>query len=135
MSTLQFHIKAAQSEDERRVAEIFASAAETFHLSNIKVTSRAEHTICNYSDGVAFEFGLGAWRVGDLIVVQFNPGKGATDKFYAVFDFVVTLLRTTFEDRLAVATAENYVKVPNTLPTSDTARAIYRGILNKANEN
>jgi len=131
MKAPQFHINAAQAEDERRVAEIFSGAAEAFYLVDAKVTSRAENTLCSYAEGHGFAFALGAWRVGDRIVIGFNPGKGGNDQFFAVFDLVVTQLRTAFGDRFAAATAQNYVEVPNTLPQTDAARAIYRTLLKK----
>ena len=129
--TPQFQVSAAQAEDEQRVIEILASAAEAFHLLDTKVTSRAENTICLYAEGRGFEFGLGAWRAGDRIVIAFNPGKGGHEQFFAVFDLVVTQLRTAFGDRFATATPQNYVDVPNTLPQTDAARAIYRTLLKK----
>ena len=131
MKTPQFHINAAQAEDEQRVREILSGAAETFHLLDTKVTSRAENILCSYAEGRGFDFALGAWRVGDRIVIGFNPGKGANNQFFAVFDLVVTQLRTTFGERFATATPQNYVEVPNTLPQTDAARAIYRTLLRK----
>ena len=131
MKAPQFHINDVQTGDQERVAEIFSQAEEMFHLLDTKLISRSEDVICSYAEGSGFEFGLGAWLIGDRIVVAFNPGKGATEKFHEVFAFVVTQLRGAFENRLASATPENYVEVPNTLPQTEGARAIYRSLLTK----
>ena len=129
MKTPQFHIDAVQPEDQERVAEIFKGAGEAFHLLDTKIISRSEDIICSYAESRAFDFGMGAWLFGDRIVIGFDPGKGATEKFHEVFALVVSQLRTTFGDRLTAATEESYVQVPNTLPQTDASRAIYRTLL------
>lgn len=131
MKAPQFHINDVQPGDQEYVAEIFGRAAEAFHLLDTKLISRSEDIICSNAESSGFEFGLGAWRIGDRIVVGFNPGKEATEKFHEVFAFVVSQLRATFAHRFAGATAENYVEVPNTLPQTEGARAIYRSLLRK----
>jgi hypothetical protein len=129
MKTPQFHINAVQPGDQERVAEIFKGAGEAFHLLDTKVISRSDDIICSYAENRAFDFGMGAWLMGDRIVIGFDPGKGATERFHEVFALVVMQLRTAFADRLASATVENYVDVPHTLPQTDGARAIYRTLL------
>src|ERR1051325_1976119 len=126
MKTPQFHIDAVQPGDQERVAEILRSAGETFDLLDTKIISRSEDIICSYAERRGFDFALGAWLFGNRIVIGFNPGQGATERFHEVFAFVVTQLRTTFGERLVSATEESYVEVPNTLPQTETSRAIYR---------
>jgi len=134
MNPPQFQIKAAQTEDEQRVVEIFSGAAETFNLLNTGPASRAKNLICSYSERLQFDFAVAGYRIGELIVIQFEPGKSPTEKFYAVFDHVVTLLQAAFGNRFAVATAENYTKVPPALPTSEAARSIYRTLLKNSDK-
>ena len=134
MKAPQFHINDVQPGDQECVAEIFGSAAEAFHLLDTKLISRSETIICSNAESSRFDFGLGAWRIGDRIVVGFNPGKEATERFHEVFAFVVSQLRSTFEHRFASATVENYVEVPNTLPQTEGARAIYRSLLWKTDK-
>jgi hypothetical protein len=64
-----------------------------------------------------------------LILVNFNPLKDRTQKFSAVFDYIVGELQARFGDRLSRADAEHYLKARNTLPISDAARAFHRKII------
>lgn len=134
MKAPQFHINNVQTGDQECVADVFIQAQETFHLLDTKLISRSENIICSSAESRGFEFGLGAWLIGDRIVIGFNPGREATEQFHEVFAFVVSQLRGAFGDRFASATAENYVEVPNALPQSEGARAIYRSLLRKTDK-
>jgi hypothetical protein len=134
MKAPQFHINDVQTGDQECVAEIFSQAVEMFHLLDTKLISRSENIICSNAESRGFEFGLGAWLLADRIVIGFNPGKEATEQFHEVFAFVVSQLRGAFEHRFASATVENYVEVPNTLPQTEGARAIYRSLLRKTDK-
>src|ERR1043166_8953448 len=124
MNHIQFQIKAKDG-DEAFVEQLFAAGAARFGLVDTKVTSLVEHTICNYSEGLGFGFGLGSCRTGDLILVEFNPRDGRTQRFTAVFDFIAGELRAHFGDAISVADEESYIAVRNTLPISDAARAFH----------
>lgn len=122
MDHIQFHIKTVDG-DEAVVERVFGAAAVRFGLVDTKVVSRVENTICNYSEGFGFGFGLGSCRVGDLILIDFNPGKGRTPHFNSVFDYIEAQLQSHFGDRLRLADAESYIAAQHTLPVSDEARA------------
>lgn len=125
MNWIQFQIKADDSA-EALVERVFAEVASKYGLVDTKVTSRVEHTICNYSEGFRRGFGLGSRRTGDLILVDFNPREGRTEHFNAVFESIVTELRKHFGDRMVLANAESYIAARDTLPISDAARAFVK---------
>jgi len=119
---IQFQIK-RQSGDEVYVEEVCARAAAQFSLVDVKVTSRVERTICNYSEGLENGFGFGAHTTDDLVLVDFNPIGGRTEKFNVVFEFIVSKLREHFGDRICLADKDKQIPAINTLPMSDAARA------------
>jgi hypothetical protein len=125
MDRIQFQIRKDAGVEEF-VEQVFATAAAKFGLVDTKVTSLVENTICNYSEGLGFGFGLGSWRLGDLILVDFNPLEGRTPHFNSVFEFIETALRAKFGDTLRLADANSYITAQNTLPISDEARAFHR---------
>jgi hypothetical protein len=127
MDRIQFQIK-AQQDDEAHIERVFTSAAAQFQLVDTKVTSLVKYCICNYSEGLGFGFGLGSCGVGDLILIEFNPREGRTEKFTAVFDFIAAELRTHFGKRMLLADEKSYIAVRNTLPISDAARAFTKKI-------
>ena len=121
---IQFQIK-AQPGDEARVEEVFEAAATNFSLVDTKVTSRVAHTISNYSEKLGDGFGLGARVHEELILVDFNVIGGKTEKFNAVFDFIVSKLRERFSDSMCLADENSRIPAINTLPESAAAREFH----------
>jgi len=128
MDRIQFQIKARKG-DETFIERVFVEAATQFELVDTKIASLVEHTICNYSGGLGFGFGLGSCWTGDLILVDFNPGKGRTEQFTAVFDSISSQLQNYFGDRISLADTKSYITVQNTLPISEEMRAFHKKLL------
>ena len=128
MNRIQFQIT-AEAGDEKIVEQVFDSAAKHFGLVDTKITCRVEKMICNYSEGFGFGFGLGSCRVGDFILVEFNPREGHTDLFKSVLKFIKSRLEVVFDERLSAATADTYIQVQNTLPLSPQGREFEKRML------
>jgi hypothetical protein len=111
----QWHVKQAKDVDQTVVEGIFTSAAARFGFVDTKLTSLIQGTICNYSEGLGWGFGLGALRVDDLICVGLNPAKASAERFRPVFDFISNELIRAFGDRVVLATKEQEID-PDTLP-------------------
>lgn len=126
---LQFQIRYKGTADEDIVSGVFLAAESRFGLADTKVTSRVENTIANCSEGPGLGFGLGACRFGDLILVDFNPREGCTEKFTAVFEFISGELGRHFGDRMVLADPKSFISVPNTLPFSEAAKEFHRKLL------
>jgi hypothetical protein len=62
----QYHIRRATEADQKAVEDIFKTAALRFGLVDTKLASLVQHTVCNYSAGLGWGFGLGVIRVDDL---------------------------------------------------------------------
>jgi hypothetical protein len=86
--------------DEALVKEIFKSAEIKFRLADTLLASRIDRTICNYSEGLGWGFGLGALRLGNLIVVGCNPCQATPERFAPVFDYIRLSLQESFGERV-----------------------------------
>ena len=128
MNRIQFQIT-AEAGDETLVEQVCGSAAKHFGLVDTKITCRVEKMICNYSEGLGFGFGLGSCRVGDSIIVEFNPREGLTDRFKSVLEFIKSRLEVLFDERISVATPDTYVHVQSTLPLFPEGREFINKML------
>lgn len=118
----QYHIKNASERDQKAVEDIFANAALRFGLVDTKLASLVQHTVCNYSEGLGWGFGLGAIRIDDLICVGLNPAKAADERFRPVFDFVTSELTRALGDRLVLASEDQEID-HTVLPRSPVTEA------------
>jgi hypothetical protein len=92
----EYHIGNATDVDEASVREIFKSAETKFHLADTMLASLIEGTICNYSEGLGWGFGLGALRLGSLIQIGLNTCKATPERYRPVFDYIASSLRQSF---------------------------------------
>ena len=121
MERIQFQIT-ARSGDEQIIEQVFASAASKFGLIDTKATSRVQNTICNYSEELGGGFGLGSCNVDEVILVDFNPISGRTERFNSVVTFIREHLQRLFAGRISEADAKSYIQAQNTLGVSDAGR-------------
>jgi hypothetical protein len=117
----QLQIK-AQEGDEAFVAETCAAAARRFHLEDTKVSSQVPHTICNYGSTIG-RIGFGSCRIGELIVLDFNPCGELTERFTAVVEFVISRLRSRVGERISKSNENTHIIVQHSLPLSEAAKA------------
>jgi hypothetical protein len=130
----QWHVKQAKDIDQTIVEGIFKSAAARFGLVDTKLASLVQGTVCNYSEGLGWGFGLGALRIDDLICVGLNPAKATPERFQLVFDFISNELIRAFGDRVVLAAKEQEID-PATLPrvpVSDEHREYFQKQLESA---
>jgi hypothetical protein len=129
----QWHVKQTKDIDQTVVEGIFTSAAARFGLANTKLASLIQGTICNYSEGLGWGFGLGALRIDDLICVGLNPAKASAERCRPVFDYISNELVRAFGDRVVLATKEQEIN-PATLPrvpVSDEHRVFVRKLFER----
>ena len=115
MKGKQLQIKCQKSE-EIYIKEVIDSTAAEFRMVNTIESSLVEQTIVNYSEHLRAGFGLGARRVNDQVIVDFNPCDSSPDIFARVFDSVSSKLAEEFGDRMLTADEKSYIPVQNTLP-------------------
>lgn len=129
----QYHIEGATAADRALVSAIFTSAAARFGLFDTFLASRLKHTICNYSEGLGWGFGLGAVRVDKLICVSLNPAQAPLRDCLPVFEYIVTELTQTFGGRLSLVTTEKEINLSElpTKPTTEVMRAFNRSFLKR----
>jgi hypothetical protein len=113
----QIHIKAAaNAEDRGRVEQILVATAEKFSMVDNSVTSRVPDTIRCYCERVGYGFSNGARVVGEIIIVDFGPGRQPTPNYPAMEDFLVSELRRVFGERIYIAPQSEYIPTQKTLP-------------------
>ena len=129
----QYHIRPTKVSDRKIVQDIFLDAASRFGLVDTKLASLVQDTICNYSEGLGWGFGLGAIQIDDLICVGLNPAKAADDRFGPVFDYITSELTKAFSDRLALAGESQEVDVATLprLPLTQAHRAFAQKLLDR----
>ena len=128
----EYHIRQASDIDQELVEGIFTTASSRFDLIDTKVSSLLKGTICNYSEGLGWGFGLGALRRGDFICVGFNSGKSANTSCPPVFDYIANELKRSFGDRVILVSESEQVdlqKWPRE-PISDQHREFMTNLLN-----
>jgi hypothetical protein len=113
---------AKKDEDRQVVRKILDAAADKFELIDDTVTSLVPNTIRSLIEAIGAGFGLGARVVEPLILVDFYPRCGRTEKFNLVFDYIVSELQKVFSERLSFAKPQNYVKAESSLPLSEAGR-------------
>jgi hypothetical protein len=122
MDKLQIQIKLEKDEDSKTVEKILNFAAEKFRLVDNTVTSLVPNTIRSLIDETGAGFGLGARVVEPLIIVDFNPRCGRTEKFNLIFNDIASELQKFFKERLAFAKPNDYIKTESCLPLSEAGR-------------
>jgi hypothetical protein len=131
MDKLQIQIKLEKDEDSKAVEKILGAAAEKFRLIDNTVTSLVPNTIQSLIEEMGAGFGLGARVVEPLILVEFNPRCGRTEKFNLVFDYIASELQKLFKGRLSFAKPNNYKKTESSLPLSEAGRKFSSQIFSK----
>jgi hypothetical protein len=122
MDKLQIQIKLKKDDDSNAVGKVLDAAAEKFELIDNTVTSLVPNTIQSLIEEMGAGFGLGARIAEPLILVDFNPRCGRTEKFNLVFDYIVSELQKLFKERLSFAKPHNYIKTESSLPLSEAEK-------------
>ncbi|HTA95935.1 MAG TPA: hypothetical protein VK769_07405 [Verrucomicrobiae bacterium] len=131
MDKPQIQIKLEKEDDMQVVEKILDAVAEKFGLVDNAVTSCVPNTIRSFAEEIGSGFGLGARVVESLILVDFNPRCGRTDKFNLVFEDIASKLQKIFEERFSFAKADNYIKTESSLPLSEAGRKFNSQIFSK----
>ena len=123
----QLHIKAAaNAKDRKRVEQILVATAEKFSMSDTSVTSRVPDTVRCYSERVGYGFSNGARIVGDIIIVDFGPGRQSSPNYPAMEDYLISELRRVFGERIHIPAQSEYVATQSTLPVSEASMDFHR---------
>jgi hypothetical protein len=123
----QVHIKnAAGALDWEQVERVVVSAATHFEMADTTVTSRVPHTIRCFSQRVGYGFAIGARIFGELIIVDFSPGKEPSEHFLPLTERITSELHRIFGERFHIPQPTEYIKPQSTLPVSDAAREFHR---------
>jgi hypothetical protein len=131
MDKLQIQIKLEKDDDSNAVEKVLDAAVKKFGLIDNTVTSLVPNTIQSLIEGMGTGFGLGARVIEPLILVDFNPRCGRTEKFNLVFDHIVSELQKFFKERFSFAKPNNYIKMENSLPLSEAGRRFSSQIISK----
>jgi len=134
MDKPQIQIKIAKDDDRQVVEKVLDATAKQFGLVDNTVTSCVPNTIRSLVEEIGARFGLGARVVESLILVDFNPRCGRTDKFNLVFEDITAKLQKIFEERFSFAKTDNYIKTESSLPLSEVGRKFNSQIFSKLHE-
>jgi hypothetical protein len=119
MDKPQIQIRMEKEGDSQAVEKVLAAAAERFGLFDNTVTSRVPNTIRSLGEKNGTGFGLGARVVEPLILVDFYPRSGRTEKFNLVFEHITSELQKLYGERFAFANVQNYIETNPILPLSE----------------
>lgn len=86
--------------DSLCVQKILFAAAHKFDLFDNTVTSRMPNTINSFSEREHFGFGLGARIADKLILIDFNPRGGMSEKLNNIIQCIKTELLHAFPGKV-----------------------------------
>lgn len=112
--------------DWEQVERVLILAASHFGMADTTVTSRVPQTIRCFSQRVGYGFAIGARVVGDLIIIDFFPGKEPSEHFEPVKERITSELERIFKGRFYVPQPTEFIEPQHTLPASEAAREFGR---------
>src|SRR5271155_3694781 len=93
----QVHIKGFTGAlDWEQVERVLVTAATHFGMADTTVTSRVPQTIRCFSQRVGYGFAIGARVFGELVIVDFYPGKKPSEHFLPIVERITSELQRIF---------------------------------------
>jgi|SRR5580692_3416406 hypothetical protein len=112
--------------DWGQIEQVLVSAAAHFGMADTTITSRVPQTIRCFSQRVGYGFAIGARVFGNLVIVDFNPGKKPSEHFSPIVERITSELQRIFTERYYVPQQGEFIEPQHTLPVSDEAREFAR---------
>lgn len=123
----QVHIKDFTGAlDWEQVHRVLVSTAHRFGMADTSVTSRVPQTIFCCSQKVGYGFAIGGRVFGELIIVDFYPGKKPSEHFTPIVESITSELQRIFSERYHVPQQSEFISPQHTLPESEAAREFAR---------